>query len=154
MRERPEPRSSFDGHDILTPWDPLDRAYFNGYAMWTYLTTPFFMTMPGFEMTEFAPWQDGAERWRGLRVRFPDQIASHSKEQDFYFGADFLLRRHDYHVDIAGRFPVAQYVGDVVPVDGMRFPTKRRAYMRAPDLKPVHDLLMVAIDFKNFRFTA
>ena len=23
-------------------WDPLDRAYFNGYALWIYLTTPFF----------------------------------------------------------------------------------------------------------------
>jgi hypothetical protein len=89
-----------------------------------------------------------------VRVRFPDDIASHSKEQDFYFGEDFLLRRHDYHVDVAGGFPVAQYVGDVVPVDGMQFPTKRRAYMRAPDLKPVRDLLMVAIDFNNFRFTA
>jgi hypothetical protein len=110
--------------------------------------------MPGFEITEIASWQEGAERWRGLRVRFPDEIASHSKEQDFYFGEDFLLRRHDYHVDIAGGFPVAQYVGDVVTVDGLRFPMKRRAYMRAPDLKPVRDLLMVAIDFNNFRFTA
>jgi len=26
--------------------------------------------------------------------------------------------------------------------------------MRAPDLKPVRDLLMVAIDFSNFRITA
>ena len=26
-------------------------------------------------------------------------IASHGKEQDFYFGADGLLRRHDYHVN-------------------------------------------------------
>jgi len=26
--------------------------------------------------------------------------------------------------------------------------------MRAPDLKPVRDLFMVAIDFSNFRFTA
>lgn len=154
VRERSDPRSSFDGHDILTPWDPLDRAYFNGYAMWTYLTTPFFMVMPGFEVTEIAPWQEGAERWRGLRVRFPDRIASHSKEQDFYFGLDFLLRRHDYRVDIAGGFPVAQYVEDVVTVDGMRFPTKRRAYMRAPDLKAIRHLLMVAIDFSNFRFTA
>ena len=152
VRERSDPRSSFDGHDMLTPWDPLDRAYFNGYAMWTYLTTPFFIVMPGFEVTEIAPWQEGAERWCGLRVRFPDAIASHSKEQDFYFGEDCILRRHDYHVDIAGGFPVAQYVGDVVSVDGMRFPTKRRAYMRAPDLKPVRDLLLVAIDFKNFRF--
>ena len=154
VRERADPRRSFDGHDLLTPWDPLHRAYFNGYAMWTYLTTPFFMAMPGFEVTEIAPWQEGAERWRGLRARFPNAIASHSKEQDFYFGADFLLRRHDYHVDVAGGFPVAQYVEAVVAVDGIRFPTRRRAYMRAPDLKPIRDLLMVAIDFSHFRFTA
>ena len=154
VQERADPRNSFDGHDLLTAWDPLHRAYFNGYAMWTYLTTPFFMAMPGFEVAEIEPWQEGAERWRGLRVRFPDKVASHSKEQDFYFGEDFLLRRHDYHVDVAGAFPVAQYVDNVVAVDGIQFPTKRRAYMRAPDLKPVHDLLMVAIDFNNFRLTA
>jgi hypothetical protein len=154
VRERSDPRSLFDGHDLLTPWDPLHRAYFNGYAMWTYLTTPFLMMMPGFEVSEIAPWQEGAERWRGLRVRFPDEVASHCREQDFYFGADFLLRRHDYRVDVAGCFPAAQYVSDVVEVDGIRLPTKRRAYMRAPDLKPIRDLLMVAIDFSNFRFTA
>ena len=152
VRERSDPRSAFAGHDLLTPWDPLHRAYFNGYAMWTYLTTPFFMAMPGFEVSEIAPWQESAECWRGLRVKFPDEIASHSREQDFYFGEDFLLRRHDYHVDVAGGCPAAQYVGDIVEVDGIRLPTKRRAYMRAPDLKPIRDLLMVAIDFTNFRF--
>jgi hypothetical protein len=153
VRERLEPRSSFAGHDMLTPWDPLHRAYFNGYAMWTYLTTPFFMTMPGFEASEIDAWQEGEARWRGLRVRFPEPIASHSKEQDLYFGEDFLLRRHDYHVDVAGGFPTAQYVDNIVEVDGIKFPTKRRAYVRAPDLKPVRDLLMVAIDFRDFRFS-
>jgi len=111
VRERADPRRSFDGHGLLTPWDPLHRAYFNGYAMWTYLTTPFFLAMPGFEVAEIAPWKEGTERWRGLRARFPDAIASHSREQDFYFGEDFLLRRHDYHVDIAGSFPAAAYAG-------------------------------------------
>ena len=48
----------------------------------------------------------------------------------------------------------AQYVDDVVAVDGIQFPTRRRAYMRAPDLKPIRDLLMVAIDFNNFKLTA
>jgi hypothetical protein len=152
VRERANPRSSFDGHGLLTPWDPLQRAYFNGYAMWTYLTTPFFMAMPGFEVTEIAPWQEGVERWRGLRVRFPDAIVSHSQDQDFYFGEDLLLRRHDYRVDIAGGLPAAQYVGDYISADGIRLPTRRRAYMRAPDLKPIRDLLMVAIDFTNVRF--
>jgi hypothetical protein len=121
--------------------------------MWTYLTTPFLLVMPGFAVTEIAPWQEGTQRWRGLRARFPDGIASHSREQDFYFGDDFLLRRHDYHVDVAGGFAAAQYVDDIVSVEGLRFPTRRRAYARAPDLKPVRDLLMVSIDFSAFRFT-
>ena len=97
VQERSDPRASFTGHVMNTRWDPLHLAYFNGYAMWTYLTTPFFMTMPGFTVAEISPWHEGDELWRGLHVRFPDEIASHSKEQDFYFGPDFLLRRHDYH---------------------------------------------------------
>jgi hypothetical protein len=120
--------------------------------MWTYLTTPFLLAKPGFDVSEIAPWLEGQERWRGLRARFPDDIASQSKLQDFYFGEDFLLRRHDYHVDIAGAFPAAQYVNDFVTVEGIQLPTKRRCYMRAPDLKPIRDLLMVAIDFSNFQF--
>jgi hypothetical protein len=43
-----------------------------------------------------------------LRARLPDAIASHSTDLDFYFSADGLLRRHDYHVEVAGGFPAAQ----------------------------------------------
>jgi hypothetical protein len=83
----------------------------------TYLTTPFLLAMPGFEVSEVDPWREGDERWRVLRARFPDEgderwrvlrarfpdsIASHSPVQHFYFGEDFLLRRHDYDVDVAG----------------------------------------------------
>src|SRR5215831_5043793 len=122
-----DPRASFTGHVMDTPWDPLHRAYFMGYAQWTYLTTPFFMTMPGFEVAEISPWQEGDEVWHGLRTKFPNGVASHSKEQDFYFGDDFLLRRHDYHVEVAGGTPVAQYVYDSVEADGISLPTKRHA---------------------------
>jgi hypothetical protein len=92
-----------------------------------------------------------ARSWRtltALRARFPDEIANHSKDKDFYFGEDFLLRRHDYCVDVAGGFPAAQYVYDIVEVEGLRFPIKRRAYLRGPDLKAVRDLLMVSIDLE------
>lgn len=153
VSERSDPRAAFKGHVLETVWDLLHRAYFNGYAIWTYLTTPFFLAMPGFEVTEIAPWQEGEETWRGLRVRFPDTIASHSKEQDFYFGDNFLLRRHDYHLEIAGGTPVAQYVYDIVEADGIRFPTKRRAYVRGSQLQPIHDLLLISLDLSNFRFT-
>jgi hypothetical protein len=86
-----------------------------------------------------------------LRARFPDAIASHSKEQDFYFDDDFLLRRHDYCLEVAGGVPVAQYVHDITEADGFRFPTKRRAYVRGPHLKPIRDLLLISLDLSNFR---
>jgi hypothetical protein len=31
-------------------------------------------------------------------------------------------------------------------------PTRRRAYVRGPDLKPVRDLLMVSIDLSEYSF--
>ena len=40
VAERSHPRESFAGHELATPWNPLQRAYFNGYALWTYLTGP------------------------------------------------------------------------------------------------------------------
>lgn len=153
VKEREDPRKSFAGHTMNTPWDPLHRAYFNGYALWTYLTTPFFMAMPGFEISEIQPLEERAERWRGLRVKFPMRFASHCDVQDFYFGDDLLLRRHDYQVDVAGSFPTAQYVDSFVNVQGLKIPTRRRAYVRGPDLRPVRDLLMVAIDLSNFEFS-
>ena len=75
------PRATLAGHTLTTPWDMLQRAYFNGYARWTYLNTPFLLAMPGFEVEEIAPWHEGGEVWRGLRARFPDTIASHSKDR-------------------------------------------------------------------------
>ena len=152
VSERLDPRRSFDGHQMNTPWDPLHRAYFNGYAMWTYLTTPFFMAMPGFEVSEIQPLEEDGATWRGLRVKFPRHIASHCEEQDFWFGDDGLLRRHDYRVDVAGSFPAAQYVEGMVEVQGLKTPTRRRAYLRGPDSRPVRDLLMVAIDLSAHAF--
>jgi hypothetical protein len=35
-------------------------------------------------------------------VTYPPNIASHSRELDFYFGSDFLLRRHEHHVEDPG----------------------------------------------------
>jgi len=105
------------------------------------------------EVSEIEPLKQGAEQWRGLRVKFPRHIASHSDEQDFYFGDDFLLRRHDYRVDVAGSFPAAQYVEDIVDVQGFKMPMRRRAYVRGPDLAPVRDLLLVAIDLTGYVFS-
>jgi hypothetical protein len=152
IAERSNPRVSFDGHDMRTAWDLLHRAYFGGYALWTCLTAPFLLAMHGFELHEIEPWREGAEIWRGLRAVFPDTLASHSREQDFYFGPDMLIRRHDYHVQIAGNFPAAQYFSEPVVIDGITIPTRHHAYLRDRDLKPIPEDLMVGIDLSALRF--
>lgn len=153
VKERMDPRMSFAGHGLDTPWDPLHRAYFNGYAMWTYLTTPFLLAMEGVRSQEVEPWAEGDSTWRVLRVAFPDTIATHSRIQDFYFGDDLSLRRHDYNVDVAGGFAAAQIVDDYIAADGIRLPSKRRAYLRGPDGRPNRDILLVSIDLSEVQFT-
>ncbi|MFD8867237.1 hypothetical protein ACFV1F_23310 [Streptomyces sp. NPDC059590] len=93
------------------------------------------------------------EVWRGLRAAFPSYIASHSTHQDFYFGPDHRLRRHDYHVDVAGGFATAQYVYDCVEADGIVLPTKRRAYRRDTHGRPIMTQLMVSIDLSEVTFS-
>ena len=153
VAERVNPRESFAGHDITTPWDPLQRAYFNGYALWTYLTTPFLMTLPGFTVTEIEPIEDDGERWYGLQAHFPEPFASHSRLQEFYFDSDSLLRRHDYRVDVAGGFAAIQYVYDMVEADGIKLPSKRRAYRCAANGRLIADQLMVSIDVSDIHLT-
>ena len=153
MAERSNPRVSFAQHDLRTSWDPLHRAYFSACALWTYLTTPFLLAMEGFEVREIEPWHEGTEIWRGLRATFPPQIASHSSEQDFYFGPDMLVRRHDYRMEIAGNVPAAQYISDHVDAAGIKIPTTRRVYLRDDDgLTPMLDTPMSSIDLSGFRF--
>ena len=57
--------------DMHTPWDPLHRAYFNGEALWTYLTTPFLLAMGGVKVEETEPWREGGETRRVVRAYFP-----------------------------------------------------------------------------------
>jgi hypothetical protein len=75
LDERHDPRNSFSGHTLETPWDSLQLAYFAGYAMWTYLTTPFLFALPGVESEEIETWQENGKTWRRLQVLFPDAIA-------------------------------------------------------------------------------
>ena len=153
VAERRAPKDSFAGHQMHTHWDPLQRAYFNGEALWTYLTTPFLLAMDGVEVEETEPWQEGPETWRVLRAYFPGEIETHSLIQDFFFGDDdLLLRRHDYAVNIAGGFPAAQLTSKYVAADGIKLPTERRAYTRGPDRRPILDMLMVTIDISDARF--
>jgi hypothetical protein len=133
IRTRDKPREAFAGHVNETPWDELHAAYFTGYAMWTYLTLPFLYAYPGFETEEIEPWGEGEETWRRLKVTFPDTIANHTREQVSYFGADGLLRRHDYAVDVLGGSKGAHYVHGHQNHYGVMVPHRRRVYPLGPD---------------------
>ena len=127
-------------------WSDLQLAYFAGYAMWTYLNTPFLLARPGVESEEGDPWQESGETWRRLNVRFPADIATHSTEQSFYFDQQGLLRRQDYNVEIDGTAGAAHYVYDHKEFSGIVLPTKRRVFRRQPDGRPTPEPLIISID--------
>jgi hypothetical protein len=143
---RDDPEESFKGHKLETPWDDLHVAYFQGEALWTYLTTPFLYTYDGFITEEISPIQVDGETWRRLKVTFPESVKSHTREQFSCFGPDGLLRRHDYTVDILGGATGLNYASEYRNVGGIVIPTKRRVYAYEGDYVPVMEPLLVSID--------
>ena len=137
LEELLQPRTSFQGHTLETPWSDLQLAYFVGCAMWTYLNTPFLLVRPGVESEELEPWQEAGETWRRLKVRFAPDIATHITE-------------HDYDVEISGGTPAAHYVSDLREFSGIVFPTKRRIFPRQPDGHSAPEPLVVSIDLDQF----
>lgn len=152
IESRDHPEMAFAGQTNETPWDKFHVAYFASEALWTYLTSPFLYTYPGFESEEIEPWHENGEEWRRLKVVFPDDIASHSKTQITHFGADGLMRRHDYTVDILGGASGANYVSDYRDFQGIRMPTKRRIYAYDQGMHKVPEPLLVSLDFGNLTF--
>ncbi|WP_116140207.1 hypothetical protein [Trinickia diaoshuihuensis] len=146
IEERVQPRESFSGHTLETPWDPLQLAFFAGCAMWTYLNAPFVLAWEGVHCEDDGLWQEQGEVWRKIRVRYPENLEVFSKAQTIYVGPDNLIRRLDYDVEIAGNTPGAHYVSDYTTVSGVRFPTKRRIYPRTPEGQAMPEPLVVSID--------
>ena len=103
------------------------------------------------ETPETESWREGEETWRVLRAYFPGSIETHNLIQDFFFGQDLMLRRHDYGVNIAGGF-AAQLTTHHVTANGIAVPTRRRAYTRGPDRRPILEMLMVSIDISEVEF--
>lgn len=153
VEELLDPRKSFEGYEMETPWSNPQVAYFSGYTMWTYLTSPFILKRPGVVCNEIEPWQENGETLRRLHVRFPDEIATHSTEQTFYFNKEGILYRHDYEVDIQGKNAAARYLTDPVKVDGIVLPSKMRIYPRKPDNTPLPEPLIVSVDLSEFHFS-
>jgi hypothetical protein len=146
IEARDDPERSFDGHQFQTPWDDIHLAYFTGAALWTYLNTPFLYTRPGFVTEEITPIEADGETWRRLKVTFPDDIKSHTRQQVSCFGPDGLLRRHDFTSDVLGAPTESQlYATDYRDVDGIIIAATRRAYAVEGEAR----IVTVAIDMGN-----
>jgi hypothetical protein len=149
-----DPRTSFSGFAMETHWTAPQLAYFAGYTMWTYLTTPFILRRPGVVSREIEPWSENGETWRRLRVRFPEEIATHSTEQTFFIDERGLVRRHDYEVEIQGNNAAARYLLDHVEVSGIILPGRFRVYPRNHDDSVLREPVIVAVDLSDYRFDA
>jgi hypothetical protein len=149
---RLDPRSAFAGHSADSKWDKLHAGYFSSYALWGYLTTPFLYTYPGFEAQEIEPWYEDGERWRVLRVAFPDGYAAHTPTQYSYFGEDGLLRRHLYTVDVLGGAQGANYASKYRAVDGLMLATRRRVFAHDEARQKVPAPILVSIDLSEIHF--
>jgi hypothetical protein len=152
LGERDNPRASFKGQTQFSPWDDLHVGYFCGYALWTYLTTPFLYSSPDFLAEEIEPWEEDGQGWRVLQVTFPEHIASHSRVQWSYFGDDGLLRRHQYKVDVMGGARGVNYASDYRDFDGILVPTKRRIYGYDDQKQKIPTPLLIAIDIDDVTF--
>ncbi|MCX4912027.1 hypothetical protein [Streptomyces sp. NBC_00687] len=151
--ERFDPRAAFAGHTVQTPWDDLHLAYFAGYAMWTYLTSPFTFASPDFKTEELGPVTEDGVTLRRLKVTFPSRIATHAPEQVFYYDETGLLRRHDYTAEVLNAGPAAHYSSDYKEFGGIMMPTKRRVYRVGEDGATLRDIELVTIDIDHVEFS-
>ena len=151
---REDARAAFADHDLATPWDDLHLLYFAGYALWNYLTTPFIFTRPGFGLEEIEPWREEGDTWRRLRVSFPPDLPTHSREQVFHFDRHGLLRRLDYVAEIVSPdspISAAHYCHAHRRFSGVVVPTRRRVFVRQDDGTPAADQLVVELDVSDVR---
>ena len=154
IEELYHPRVSFKDHTLETKWSNLQLAYFAGYAMWNYINTPFLFTRPGFEVNEIVAWTENTETWRCLKVKWPENVHTHRREQVLYIDKQGLIRRLDYQVEIAGKTPASHYLYDYKDINGIKMATRRVVYATGEDNKARLDgPVIVSIDQSDIKLS-
>ena len=155
LAERSDARSAFRGLRHQLWWDKLDVLYFCGYALWTYLTIPFVLIQPGFEVRDLEPWEEDGETWQRIGVRFPSEIHTHCREQILYFDQRGLVRRHDYTSEVFGAWAkAAHYSFEHRSFDGVVVPTRRRVFLRRRDNRPLTAVTLITLDIETVRLVS
>jgi hypothetical protein len=149
---RYNPRESFTRISRQFVWDDLDFIYFGGYATWNYLTAPFLFLRKGFEFEMLEPFQTAHESWLRLKVKFPQDIPTHSETQIFYFDEHRLLRRLDYTARVVGPWAHAAHLcEDYQDFGGMKAPVRRRVYPLLIGSRPFPWPTLVSLDIHDIR---
>lgn len=148
---RTDARSAFFGLSGIrrnVRWDPLDTAYFAGYAFWNYLTAPLLLTRDDVTIAEGQPWLKSGQQWRRLQATFQTPLDTHCRQQTFYVDTDGLIRRHDFVAEPIGNWAkAALYCGQHREFDGLVFPTRRRVLPRGPGGRVLSRPTLLALDF-------
>jgi hypothetical protein len=134
-------------------WEPLCCAYFYSCVLSLCLTAPFLLVREGVTVNEIEPCIEEDETWSVLRAEFAPSIATHSRIQDFYFGDNLLMRRHDYKIGIARERPAVHLFHDYDAAHGIRFPRKHRAYDAHTALSAGPITPLVSVDVADMRFS-
>ena len=89
----------------------------------------------------------------GTARSIPGSIATHRAVQDFFFGDDLLLRRHDYNVELAGGFGAAHWCTTISERTAFACQASAAHTGVVRIGTPHFDPLMVSIDISDVRFS-
>ena len=117
--------------------------------MWNYLNTPFLFLLPDITTEELTPIEENGERRRRLKVTFSPTVATHGPEQIFYIDDSGLIARLDYSAEVTRSGPAVHYTSGYREFDGIKFPTRRRAFLKSADGSAITSAAAVAIDISN-----
>jgi hypothetical protein len=152
QEELTAPRRSMAGYTRDIQWSATQTGYFISYATWMYLLEPFLFTLPGVRTREIEPWSEVGEIWRRLEVTFPDEVATHSSVQTYFFDSDTgLQRRMDYSPDVNGNPLVAHYTSEHHDFGGLIVPTRRRVLIRNDEGVADQSFCAILIDVGEVR---
>ncbi len=133
-------------------WSVADVGTFAAAALWTYVHVPFLLADPAVEVKMLRPWREAGERWRRLAVTFPDDLATHCRQQVLYVDEEERVRRHDYTALAFGRWAwAAQYLTAYRQFDGLSIATQRRVFPRLPGGRRARWPALVWIDVHDVR---
>ncbi len=134
------------GHTLETPWSNLRLVYFASTSMWTYLTPPFTYALPGFETQEIDPWDEKGERWRRLRVTWPERPVGHSRVQTLYIDDEGLFVTSTTRSTSRARPGAHLLEGGYADVAGIMVPARHAIFARDDQGNVMADPLTVSID--------